>query len=62
MLEARQQIHSGALVGVYGVRLLKNYGLFTSGGKIKSLEKKKPSKSIYFECNFNTKMLQKKIF
>ena len=38
MLTATQTIHSAALVGVHGVKSLKDFGLFTSGGKINSLK------------------------
>ena len=57
MLQAPQRIHSGALVGVHGVKPLKDSDLFTSEGKINCLKKKKRSKPIYFERNFNAKML-----
>ena len=57
MLQAPQRIHSGALVGVHGVKLLKDSDLFTSEGKINCLKKKKRSKPIHFERNFNAKML-----
>ena len=52
-----QQIHSGALVGVQGVKPLKDFGLFTFGGQVNSLKYKKPSKSMYFERKFNATML-----
>ena len=57
MLQAPQRIHSGALVGVHGVKPLKDSDLFTSEGKINCLKKKKRSKPMYFERNFNAKML-----
>ena len=51
--ESSQQIHSGTLVGVHGI---KDFGLYTSGGQINSLRLKKPIKPIYFEHNnFNAK-------
>ena len=38
MLYTLQQVHNGALVVVHGVKLLKNFGPFTSGGQINSLK------------------------
>ena len=36
-----------------GIKLLKNFCLFTSGRQINSLQWKKLCKLIYFECTFN---------
>ena len=36
--QARQRIHSRALVRVYRVKLLNDFGLFTSEGQVKNLE------------------------
>ena len=36
MLQVPQQVHGGDLVAVHGVKLLKDFGLFTSGGQINS--------------------------
>ena len=36
-LQALQQIHSRALMGVHGVKVMKDFGLFTSEGQINSL-------------------------
>ena len=44
-------------MGVHGVILMKDFGLFTSEGQKNSLRKKKPSKQMYFEQNFHTKKL-----
>ena len=37
VLQAPQQIHSGALMGFDGVKLMKDFGLFTSEGQINCL-------------------------
>ena len=45
-----------------GGKLPEKIGLFTSGGQINSLKEKKRSQLISFECMFNAKILQNKIF
>ena len=57
LLQALQRIHSGALMEVHGVKLIKNFRFFTSEGQINSFRWKKPSKKMYFEQNFNIKMV-----
>ena len=47
--------------GVHGVKPLKDCGLFASEGQIKEIEMK-PSKSMYFERNFNAKLLKIKFY
>ena len=37
VLQALQLIHSGALVGFHGVKLMKDPGLFTCEGQLNSL-------------------------
>ena len=57
VLYALQWVHGGSLVGIQGLKPLKNVGLLISGGQINSLKQKKPSKLIYFICKFNANML-----
>ena len=42
-----------------GDKTLEHFGHFTSGGQINSL-KQKLCKHIYFECKFNSNMLENK--
>ena len=51
------QIHNGDLVGVHGVKSMKDFDLFKYERQIFSLRQKKPSKQMYFEQNFNAKIL-----
>ena len=37
VLQAPQRIYSGALMGVHMVKLMKDFGLFTSEGQINNL-------------------------
>ena len=65
MLQALQLVHGRALVGVLGVKSLKNFALIIFGGQIKSLRKKKLSRNSIWNAGLTPNyfyMLLKKLY